>query len=262
MKYQKVFYGVLVAILIAAGSVVAYRFLGSRPVDNNTLDNKEIFPSPSPAPSGIANPTVVQDVPPIPVGYDIVNPDPKLSSSARENFMKQFNTIVEKIKKIPNSTWNWLDLGSVKYALGDYKGAEAAWIYATKLSPEHSPAYNNLGQLYWHDMPDYSKAEAMFQKFVALEPTAVGGYRDLADMYRYNYKEKQNQIIPVILNGLSNNPNSPDLLSYLGLYYYETGDRAHAIEYYEKLVKAAPNNKQAKDDLEDLKAGRNIGDPR
>lgn len=198
---------------------------------------------------------------PIPVGFDSVHPSPTLDERAKANFMKQFEIALSEVKEEPSSTWAWLNFGSIKHALGDEKGAEQAWIQATILSPSHPPAYSNLGNLYWHDLIDYAKAEKMFLKYVSLDITATDGYRNLADLYRYNYQEKADQADDILLRGLQDNPESPDLLSYLAMYYYDMGKKDLAIQYYEKLVKASPGSTQAQADLADLKAGRAIGSP-
>jgi len=191
----------------------------------------------------------------------LVDNEPAMRAEFREASKRKFNEVIETLREHPDSLWAWLDLASIKKSFNDLDGAEAIWLYATKLYPNHTVAYQNLGQLYWHNKIDYPKAEIMFLKVVELDITAVGTYRDLADLYRYNYTAKKDQVDDLILKGLKDNSEDPDLLSYLAFYYYETGDLANSIKIYERLVKANPSNTQAREDLEDLKAGRPIGSP-
>lgn len=175
--------------------------------------------------------------------------------------INKFNEVLGKIKDHPDSLLAWLDLASVKYAFDDYDGAEEIWLYAIKLRSESSVAYANLAQLYWQRKPNYPEAERMFLKVIEISPDSVRTYRDLSDFYRSTYKIKADQADDILLKGLKDNPEHPDLLSALATYYLGEDKRELAIGYYERLVKAAPSNIAAKEDLEDLKAGRNVGDP-
>lgn len=201
-------------------------------------------------------------LPPLPPNYaTFIDKAPDMRQEFRDASKKKFAETLETIREHPDSLWAWIDLGSIKKSFNDFTGAEEAWLFATKLYPSHSAAYADLGQLYWHNIVNNQKAEAMFLKVIELDITAVATYRDLADLYRYQYVAKKDQVDNIILRGLKDNPENPDLLSYLALYYYEVDDRENAIKMYEQLVKVAPSNKTAQEDLEDLKAGRLIGSP-
>ncbi len=249
--------GILGAIIVVAAW---YLFFGNKsntspkgeePTVEDTIQNTE---------KPIEPPVATLQLPP---HYGVfIDNAPDMRAEFREASKKKFNEILETIQQHPDSLWAWLDLGSIKKSFSDFNGAEEVWMYATTIYPKHAVAYANLGQLYWHDKINYPKAEAMFLKAVAVDPTSVAGYRDLADLYRYNYTTKKDQVDDIVLKGLKDNPEHPDLLSYLALYYFEVGDRENSIRIYRRLIQAVPGNQQAKEDLEDLEAGRNIGAPR
>lgn len=242
-------------VVVGAG----YLFFGSKsnaPVSGEKPRGEETKSTEKPIGSSVAS---LQ----LPSHYSVfVDNAPDMRAEFKKASKEKFSETLEIIKEHPDSLWAWLDLGSIKKSFNDFDGAEEAWVYATKIYPEHTVAYANLGQLYWHNKVNYPIAEAMFLKVISLNITAVATYRDLADLYRYNYTAKKDQVDDLILSGLKDNPAEPDLLSYLALYYYEIGERDNSIRMYERLVQATPGNKQAQEDLEDLKAGRNIGAPR
>ncbi len=59
-----------------------------------------------------------------------------------------------------NQNFNaWMDLAILHKIGGDYRGAEAIWLYATKEWPTSYIAFNNLGDLYQNFLPDQAKAK-------------------------------------------------------------------------------------------------------
>lgn len=53
----------------------------------------------------------------------------------------------------------WMDLGVLHKIGGDYRGAEAIWLYATKQWPTSYVAFHNLGDLYQNFLKDSVKAK-------------------------------------------------------------------------------------------------------
>ncbi|MSR76429.1 MAG: hypothetical protein EXS68_02455 [Candidatus Ryanbacteria bacterium] len=184
-----------------------------------------------------------------------------LKGETRTKTITAFNSLAEDIKKDPSDLHAWNSFGAIKKMFGDYKGAEQAWLFALSINSTFTDAYANLGQLYWHYLIDYPKTEKMFLAVIKNNPAIISAYTNLSDLYRYNYTEKKTEADKILLKGLENNPEQADLLSALASYYYDEGRRDLAINFYERLVKADPGNKQAKKDLEALRAGNPIGLP-
>ena len=63
----------------------------------------------------------------------------------------------------------WMDLAILRKIGGDYRGAEAIWLYATKQWPTSYIAFHNLGDLYQNFLKDSAKA-----KFYSDQATRLG----------------------------------------------------------------------------------------
>lgn len=149
----------------------------------------------------------------------------------------------------------WLQAGLIKKMIGDYEGARDTWEYASLIRPANSISFKNLGELYWHYLPDFPKAEKNFQIAIANEAELFDAYISLSDLYRYSYTEKSDLADDVLLDGLSKNPKQErDFVSYIARYYKETGSTGKAIEYYERLFRLEPNNPDIAKELRALKS--------
>ena len=148
----------------------------------------------------------------------------------------------------------WLQLGFYKKVIGDYEGARDAWEYASQIRPQNVVSFKNLGELYWHYLPDYPRAEANLRKAIENEPKLIDSYVTLSDIYRYSWKEKINLADDVLLEGIQNNPGNRDLISYLARYYKETGDKQNAIKYYRELLRLDPADNDVIKELQKLGA--------
>lgn len=84
---------------------------------------------------------------------------------AEEHFKKD----VQLLKINPQDFNAWMDLAIVYKIGGDYHGAEAIWIYATKEWPESSVAFKNLGDLYQNFLHDSAKAQIYYEKAATID---------------------------------------------------------------------------------------------
>ena len=115
-------------------------------------------------------------------------------------------------------------------------------------------SFKNLGELYWHYLPDFPKAEANLETAIQNEPGFIDSYITLHEVYRYSYKEKADLADDVLLEGLTKNPNNRDLIAYLARYYKDTGNTSAAIEYYQKLQVLQPGDPDIAEELKKLRA--------
>lgn len=154
-------------------------------------------------------------------------------------------------QELSNDFKVWYRLGRFRKMLNDYQGAAEAWIEAGKIAPENSAPFANLADLYTYFLKDYQKAEEAYLRAIQLFPT-VEFYRNFADFYRISMPDQPNRVEEVILQGLKIYPEHTDLLGYLASYFRETGQKDKAIEYYERLIRVAPDHPSAKKDLDNL----------
>jgi len=62
----------------------------------------------------------------------------------------------------------WMDLAILHKIGGDYRGAEAIWLYAVKRWPTSYVAFHNLGDLYQNFLKDSAKAKFYSDQAVKL----------------------------------------------------------------------------------------------
>lgn len=152
-----------------------------------------------------------------------------------------------------NNIYNhWIEIGILKKRLGDYQGAENAWLEAGKVNPEHVLWLGDLADLYLYTLADYQKAEEYYQKAIEMNPYHCDYYYGLADLYRYNMTEKANLIESMMVNGAKTNPaEAANYSMYLAHYFAKEGqDLAKAKDYSEKTLILNPGLKDQLPDLE------------
>jgi len=140
--------------------------------------------SPLPAPGGqtaTSTPTIggigatgdytVEEVeietPPPTIRPVIISAD--LSAEARAAIVAHFEENKKLLAKDPYNFNAWLDLAILYKIGGDYRGAEAIWLYATKAWPTSPIAYNNLGDLYQNFLKDPLKAKFYYDQAAKLK---------------------------------------------------------------------------------------------
>lgn len=123
--------------------------------------------------------------------------------------IKELKDLSLQLSREPNYLQGWLQVGILRKFLGDYEGASLAWQYASVIRPENYIAFNNLADLYYYYLKDFPKAKA------------------------------------ILLEGISKNPKSADLMVFLASLYKDQGDKQNSRKYYEEALKLNPPNKAA-----------------
>jgi tetratricopeptide (TPR) repeat protein len=106
-----------------------------------------------------------------------------------------------------------------------------------KLKRNLAEAYANYGNLLFSQR-QYEQADVNYLKASELYPdeTAFALSRGICNYYLKKYEIARYELERT----LPNNPDSADLLFYLGLVLYETDDRKRAIELWERALKQSP----------------------
>ena len=86
-------------------------------------------------------------------------------------------------------------------------------------------------------------AQECFEKILTLDPGNYAFMLDLADIHfrRREYKEAEERILSYLIR----RPNDRTAKLLLGRLYTEMGNRTHAIQIFEELAKADPNDTEA-----------------
>ncbi|MBU1102211.1 tetratricopeptide repeat protein [Patescibacteria group bacterium] len=168
-------------------------------------------------------------------------------------FQDRFGETKESLQKNPDDFNQWLYLGVLKKGVGDYEGSRDVFLYAGQIRPQSSTPFANLADLYAYFLNEPQKAEAAIKKAIANDPNDYNFYISLADIYQYKFPNGGALYEQTMLEALQKFPDNPNLVSNLAAYYRQTNQVDKAIEYYEKLVRLAPGNETAKQDLEELR---------
>lgn len=139
--------------------------------------------------------------------------DASLSPDVQSVLRTKEEDLISQLKQSPDRADLWLKLGVYRKIAGDYIGAAEAWNFvATNQSSLSYIAYGNLGDLYMNFLKNYPKAEANYKAAIALQPTFIDYYRDLFTLYTSFYKTNTSAAADIVAQGLTANPNNPDLL--------------------------------------------------
>ena len=92
-----------------------------------------------------------------------------LPPEARTALTANFVEVKQLLIKDPADFNAWLDLAILYKIGGDYRGAEAIWLYATKAWPESPIPFNNLGDLYQNFLKDAAKAKFYYTEAARLK---------------------------------------------------------------------------------------------
>jgi len=136
-----------------------------------------------------------------------VQPEEKTTLETRYKQIQDFLT------QNPISFDGWINLGIIQKAAGDYQGANDSWSYVTKIYPQSTVAFDNLGDLYMNFTKDYPKAEANFKASLNVNPSNIHAYQQLFSLYTlYGYKADTSAAADLLVQGLKANPNNQTLL--------------------------------------------------
>ena len=177
-----------------------------------------------------------------------------LTPEAAQLFRQRFEDLKKNLQADSDSFGDWLYLGVLKKGAGDYEGARDVFLFAAKIRPQASTPFVNLADLYGYFLNDPVKAEESIKQAIANDPMEYNFYLSLADIYRYKFPARQGMYERTLLEAIAKFPDNANLIAPLAAYYRDTDQIQKAIERYEQLVKLLPDNKEAKQDLAELKA--------
>ena len=149
----------LAAIIVIGLAIFAYADRAQAPSTTATSTTQSAATTTVGGVTGTGSYTVT----PIPT---LVAPDYKAAFNYGPNVTADVKAVAEQhrtydISLIDKDSLNfnaWMDLATVKKIVGDFHGAEAIWIYATKEWPTSPIAFNNLVDLYTNFLHDSAKA--------------------------------------------------------------------------------------------------------
>lgn len=161
-----------------------------------------------------------------------------------ENYKEGLGETLQKLCDNPESVSDLVAMASYFRYNGDYDKALEVLDKAIDLKPEDVlPRNNKMSLLY--DLKRYDEAEQVALDVVEVNSQWFNAYQMLRDIYKYQKKDIYqtdkfpNLILRAIeLDALEENINNYNAM--LGGYYQDIGNNEKAIEYYEKVYEATP----------------------
>jgi len=97
--------------------------------------------------------------------------------------INSIKNIQDGLKENPNNIALWLELGGLYKSMGDYGGAEGAWIFATQIRPSDWMAYHNLADLYGYYLKNPTKSEEYILLAIEKAPQELQLYIKAFEIY-------------------------------------------------------------------------------
>lgn len=167
-----------------------------------------------------------------------LRPAQDLSQEDFEKIIKELEKEKENVLSDPKSATVWHEFAILKNFLNDHQGAVEAWEMSFEIQPNNFRTALNLANTCQYFVKDYPKAEYYYRKVLELQPQLTSAFDGLMDLYRYNYKEKQSEYEPLVLQGIENDQANAAAYysSLIGFFMSEeTSNEEKAVKYWEKL---------------------------
>ena len=239
--------GIAIVLIISAGYV--YRNKSTQPPvpDSSQASSTPVgvtasipgFNSPTPQGNTIKIDSSAKKIPAPKLDRAIPENTTNQDSGYRAQTIDRLNKTIEALKKDQYSYQDWIYLGLYRQILVDYDGALEAWRHASLLAPNEEVAFLNLAHLYDLYIKDYAQAGTYYKEALGINPADVSAYRDMHDMYRYNYKQGTSAAEDILKKGIARNPDALALYATLARYYGETGRTAEAKTEFDLAIALA-----------------------
>jgi tetratricopeptide (TPR) repeat protein len=187
--------------------------------------------------------------------FSIVRGD--LDEATKQRFGEQFDALRTKFLNDQSITNFFVinAMGRIKQDVGDYRGAEEAFLFAYKLDPNGYIINGNLANLYHYGLKDYDKAERFYLDTLSIDGIQEGNhYTYFAEAYElYFYRIEDNlKAGALIERALTELPDNIRILTLSAGYYKDIGDITRAKELYETVLSLEPDNTFARQALESI----------
>ena len=145
-----------------------------------------------------------------------------------ENFERALFYFVETVKRNPNNSDAYFQIGYCKARLGSYEDAIGAYQQAVRIKPRDGDAHNNLCASYGM-VGRYEEAIESCQRAIQLRPGVAEAYNNLGWSYY-----KQNQYAKAIESCKQAIRLKPDF----AMAHYNLGNSYSALKSYERAIES------------------------
>ena len=170
----------------------------------------------------------------------VTHVDRGMDAAMEQEWEKKVSTLEVEMMKNPKDISLMLQMGNLKYQLGDLASAQEWYERILSTHPQDAPALENLGQTLY-EMGDFSGAQKRWRAALAIGPYEVT-YLKLADLLQEKFPERKAEIQPLLEEAIATLGQTPGLLTRLGQWYAGEGRYQEALSHFEVAEQLAPDN--------------------
>lgn len=165
-----------------------------------------------------------------------------LLSKDSATYQEAINYFTKALELDPKDYGSYVNLGYTYFRVGNYESSLENTLKAHALNPQDTTIYANIGDAYFK-LNRLDTAVTWYEKIMGSEAATVGNYEFCGTAY-FNMKQ-YDQAAKVFELGLNQYPNYENLAMNLGNTYGASGNFARALEVFEAVYQANPNNRKA-----------------
>ncbi len=164
----------------------------------------------------------------------------------RNDFRKAIKMNLKATRLCPENTLNWNNLGAAYLGRGDDERAESAFRKSND-EKQNPDACSNLGYLYYYQ-GRYADAVRMFEAAVGFDREYYVYWGNLADAYRFtpgnaeNAEKAYRRAIELIEKKLATDPENPHRRASLATFLAKTGSLDRAVAEIEAVLESGPDD--------------------
>jgi tetratricopeptide (TPR) repeat protein len=157
-----------------------------------------------------------------------------IDSQKRQEYLNFENYLLKEIEKNENNVEAWFQLARVSQNLNKNLQSKNAYLKTIELNDKIGAAWNNLGNLYWHEFLLNDKAEEAYLKAIEIDSIDTSSLFNLALFYSKEL-DKYEEAEKLYLAAIKLNANDSEAWVNLGVLYMLN------LQYYDKAEKAFLN---------------------
>ena len=149
----------------------------------------------------------------------------------------------ETVLEDPTDANSWMRFGNVLEFLNDHAGAIRAWEKVLEFQELNFVASQNIATNYQYFLLDFPKAEENYLQALAIRPDYTTAYQGIMDLYRFNFTEKRDLFLPLVLTAIANDfSNESFYYRELVDFYARDGKFEEARLYLDDVERLKPES--------------------
>jgi len=165
-----------------------------------------------------------------------------LDTATAQVMQKEIDQVRKIYREKPNDWETWIAIGNLKAnTMEDYAGAIEAYQKSLAITPSNVLGYRNIAEVYNQHLHDYDKAATYYRLAIKNNLLNPEMYIALAQVQYYRFNQPA-EAEKTLLDGLKQTGNNSDIRVRLIYLYRDTKNTAKYKLSARELIKAYPNN--------------------